>query len=160
LTRNEFLVESIDFLPGKIVVVSCSDLDSVVLLLQDVRDSILDLTENECVVANSRDELQYFSDEADRNIMFEHFIISNPSSVLLVANLFDIDNMRMNYANSGNLHVDVVSDLINRRLLEMIPLSGSRLYFGIRGLFPYISKVYHFDGNDSIKFIKNQESFL
>lgn len=158
MTKAEFLVESLNFLPGKIVVMSSPDLDALDELLQDAKDAIIDLTENSAIVVGSRDELQYLSDDEGRGVMFEHVVVSNPESVILVPNVFDINDPKTNYMQRS-LHIDVVYDLIEKDTVKTIPLANSRLYIGTRGIFGYISKIYYFDGDDTVDFIKNMNSF-
>lgn len=152
MTPTELISESLTFVPGKIVVVSGSDLAMIFNLLLDARESIEANTSYQANVLDARALVKYPSDEVERGIVFEYVAISSPNTIVLVANKFDRE------ADSKHtLAIDVVMDLQNHRPVETIPDSGSKTFVGSRNLFPYISRIYFYDTDENeIAFIKTQ----
>jgi hypothetical protein len=155
MTPADFIVESLSFLPGEIVVVSGEDINAVRALLNDCRTSIEAVTPNIAMVMDSRQTILYdqrasstasiYTDVEHAQLWEYMALLADNSFVVLVANEFDPSNKDHNPSPTVPV-VDVVRDLMgNRRVLDIPYAYNSKYGAGTRELFQFIRRIYWYD---------------
>jgi len=177
VTPAEFLSEASGFGRGSFVIVSGNDDERIGVLLSGAQ-MVIESGGIPTLLYDSRDtELQtvpmYLSCDAkfeeDRCSRPSHYVgmpweskvlLASGSMVTLVGNFFDDETPRSNPWRSG-IPADVVIDILEWYNVGYILDSFSKKYGNARNLFPFITKLYWYDGpSDDITHVKDQEAEL
>ena len=177
MTPNEFLSEASSFAPGSFVVVSGNDQPMIGVLLSGAQAVIESgglmtllydsrATEWRQVPEYQSCNAKFTEDGCDPTyyqvgIPWESkVLLASGSMVTLVGNFFDTTSPWTNPWGFG-LPADVVIDLLEWHNVRTILESGSKKYAGVRDLYPFVTKVYWYDGpSDQITYVKDQVAEL
>jgi hypothetical protein len=171
MTPAEFVVEALTFKLGELVVVSGPDAGQLAALLSGAQAARAS-SGLSAIVLNSRDTDKYerrlyrscdatihglcaAMSGSDEAVIWESKAkLAAGSDVLLISNEFDAGDRAVNLTNRG-LSVDVVVDLMELYNVRIVLFPHSRKYPGKRELYPFVSRIYYYDGS-AVTFIKSR----
>lgn len=155
MTPADFVLQSLSFQPGEIVVVSGQDIDTVRALLQDCRAAIETSTPNIVMVVDSRQTTTYDTRasstasvyaDVEQALVWEYMaLLAENSFIVLVANEFNPQDKNHNPSPTVPI-VDVVRDLMsNRRVMDLPFAYNSKYGAGTRELFQFVRRIFWYD---------------
>lgn len=175
MTPAEFLSEASTFARGSFVIVSGNDEERIGVLLSGAQ-AIIEGAGIPALLYDSRDterqavpmylgcDAKFEEDGCERpshqvGIPWESkVLLASGSMVTLVGNLFDDVTPRSNPWGTG-MPADSVIDILEWYNVGYILDAFSEKYGNARNLFPFITKLYWYDGpSDEITHVKDQEA--
>ena len=161
MTPQEFIDDSVNFVPGKFYVVSGPDSMSTWNLLEQCKTKIESSTGNVVFIYETDEEIYYnernYSVDTTEARLFEYIKVAAENNfIFLISHTFDRNDKTQNPL-PVSMNVDVVMNLIqpNRHIVRSV----SDIYPEVRELYPLIDRIYYYDRPaNQIEFIKDRQA--
>lgn len=186
MTPTEFILASLNFVPGKIYAVSGQDINKVMDLLYSAAEQLElsgvivlvydfrcrppgDLTQGGCktylpdgVYLPTRyhhvPETQSILWES-HSILIQELTDDGTPTIVLIGNEFDSTSRRMN-PHPISIEVDVVRDIMSPFNVKGMMRARSNRFSETRELFPYLSEIFYYDTNtENVTLLKQQARY-
>lgn len=161
MTVADFLLECINFVPGKFYLVSGSDPEVLDNLLEQAKTEIEANTSYEVLIYDSRDTVTYsqrnYSVNSTESRLFEYIkLASSNNFVVLISNEFDRESKTQN-PHPIDVFVDTVMDMMDEKKVSRITRANSATIVGWRELYPLLGRLYYYNTRTGeITFVKER----
>jgi len=161
MTPQEFIDDSINFVPGRFYVISGADSMSTWTLLEQCKTKIETETVNVVFIYETDEKIYYnernYSVDTTEARLFEYIKVAAENNfIFLISHTFD-RNDKIQNPHPVSETVDVVMNLIqpNRNIVRSV----SDIYPEVRELYPLIDSIYYYDlPLNQINFIKDRQA--